>query len=114
MSYGERTATITVSGPGVATQVIAVTQDANPVSVDEATLIQIKVYPNPTEGVLNLKFNGSADVFYRLIDLSGRTILTKRISNENETLDLNTLESGIYILEIHTAGEVMVKKIIKK
>ena len=77
----------------------------------------ITVYPNPTNGNLNLEIQTKADqtVAYELIDLVGRAIRTNQtISNGNysTTLDLSDLESGVYLLKVNINGESTIRKIV--
>jgi hypothetical protein len=50
----ERTATITVSGSGVESKTIAVTQNAA-VGIGDNTLTAIELYPNPATEIINIK-----------------------------------------------------------
>ncbi len=63
----------------------------------------VSLYPNPTEGMLNLKTN-EASWTYSVYDVSGR-ILMQQIVNRNETnLDVSGLSSGIYKIVISSNG----------
>lgn len=77
----------------------------------------ITVYPNPTKGFLNLEIQTKEGQIaaYNLIDLVGRTIISNQtISNGNysTTLDLSSLESGIYLLRVNINGESTIRKIV--
>jgi hypothetical protein len=79
--------------------------------------LEVRIYPNPTDGllkveVLNMKENQSAAI--SLYDLSGKLILSRdKISNSTE-LDISNNNPGTYILRIF-AGESRTEwKIIKK
>lgn len=60
-----------------------------------------QVYPNPTSTILNIKATGTniAGLEYKIIDLGGRT-LSKGELNEIGTIDVDRLDSGIYILNV--------------
>jgi hypothetical protein len=66
----------------------------------------ITLYPNPTEGVTRLQFNGveSAIGSVCVLDLTGRTVLTQvlNVVPGVNTVELNTtgLRSGIYAVQI--------------
>lgn len=75
----------------------------------------IEVYPNPVSSKLMLSYPASADrrISLRLVDLSGRVILSQTQSlsagQQQFTMDLSTVKSGVYIIEINQYR----KKIIK-
>ena len=68
----------------------------------------IMVYPNPTEGVINIS-SGGLDIKYTVYDMTGRTI----VKDSNKTqLDLSNAEAGVYFLQIVHEGQVYNKRII--
>ena len=73
-------------------------------------LSDIKVYPNPTKDVLRIEGLKSQSNI-RLIDLSGKTVLTNVVSN-NDQIDLSEVNSGVYYIEIENNSSRIVKKII--
>jgi|GEM_PF-6000119 len=85
-----------------------VDEDFNVISVNE---FEIKLYPNPTDGMLYLLTEDipeSIEVF----SISGQRIL--KVNNVNQ-IDLSKLSSGIYFLKvIDHQGKRSTKKIIKK
>ena len=65
------------------------------------------VYPNPTNGLLNIQFSeNEQDVLLEIIDVSGRVHIQKRVitisQNNVETLNLDNLTTGVYSLRILT------------
>lgn len=69
----------------------------------------ISVYPNPTSGVINFKyeFNKPTTATARISDITGRTILVKDFGknsagNKNFSLDVSGLHAGTYFLEFVT------------
>ena len=75
----------------------------------------VKVYPNPTDGELNLSlgkvYENSLSI--DVIDLSGKVILqTKEVTDEagNIALNLNNLSKGLYFLRVAIEDEVVVKQ----
>lgn len=80
---------------------------------DELSNIQIEIYPNPSSSFISIA--GIQDEFkLSLFDLNGYSILEKNISSD-EMLDLNTLQSGIYILSFsNKKGKIILKKLITK
>lgn len=71
--------------------------------------IDLKVYPNPTSGLVNLE--GDRIVSVAVIDMVGRTVAT---FNDQSQLDLRDLPSGYYTLKIETANGFTTRRIIKR
>jgi extracellular elastinolytic metalloproteinase len=71
-------------------------------STDDITSNLVQVYPNPSNGVLNISVAKSfGEVNMTLVDLNGRIVLqiSKELNSEVK-LNLNQLQSGLYILNI--------------
>lgn len=68
---------------------------------------QIIVYPNPTNGVLNIEMERrSRDIQLSIYDLRGQLVHMQKLSSINKlliTVDLNKLEAGLYYLNISNA-----------
>jgi len=74
------------------------------------------VYPNPSNGLVNIKLEKGnytkADI--RLLDLSGRLVYIETKVNltlANHTLNLNELNSGAYVLELSSNNERVTRRI---
>lgn len=99
------------------------TQDFTVAGVVSAETIDAKVemdvYPNPSNGVFNLKFNnikaGSYNVEVR--NMMGQVVYNNSINlnaNGNNLLDLSTLDKGAYILNISGASVELNENVIIK
>jgi hypothetical protein len=80
---------------------------------------QLSVYPNPTSGVVNIAFDltESAPVRLQVFDLLGRlqtedTMKQVNIGLNQQTVDVSTLSTGIYLLDIQSNGRRMTRKLI--
>lgn len=73
------------------------------------------LYPNPTSGNLNFKFNKTyKDLVIILLDFSGKTVLKTSANNLNElTLNISTLSEGVYILNIVAEDRIYIEKVVK-
>lgn len=81
---------------------------------DESTkfsVSQIELYPNPTTAVLNIT-SVSEKATYNVYSLVGQTVLKGRISNN--PIDVSTLPSGNYMIEISDEENVTRKQFIKQ
>lgn len=75
---------------------------------DHSSLNTVTIYPNPTNGLINLDITGGTNFIVSLFDQTGKLILT---SVNEKSLDLSAFNSGLYILNIKTEGAVINKKI---
>jgi len=87
----------------------------NPAAVDELNSNTLMVYPNPSNGIVNVRNNGNLKTI-QLVNSLGQTINTvANITNKQLiTLDLNDLR-GVYFLKItNQNGEQQLRKVILK
>jgi transforming growth factor-beta-induced protein len=81
------------------------------VGVNENQENKISVFPNPTENFITLEVKNSTN--YSLVDLNGRT-LQNGVINNNDSIDLSSLNSGSYILRLSNENGSQNLPIIKK
>jgi len=76
----------------------------------------IKIYPNPSEGNFNVELPvsySSSQSQYKLIDITGKTILSGSISKANSKINSNTLNKGVYFLQLFfNNGDTTIEKVI--
>ncbi|MGS0748989.1 T9SS type A sorting domain-containing protein [Halpernia sp. GG3] len=70
-----------------------------------------KIYPNPVKDILNIELQQAQNTL-KLIDESGKTILTKNCG-KSTTLDLSKNPPGVYYLEIKNSAKSQTLKILK-
>jgi hypothetical protein len=83
------------------------------VNINENRLSKIDIFPNPSTGLFTINSENSIDKIV-ISDLSGKTLFDEKINSKTHQIDLNNYNSGIYLIEIHSAGEIEHDKIIKK
>lgn len=75
------------------------------------------VYPNPTNGTLNLDFNYNVMGMFtvKVFSSVGEEVYRQDFVSaaENEQIDLNNLPNGMYLLQVITGNGTSVKRIIK-
>lgn len=75
-----------------------------PVTTPSQNKEQITIYPNPATNTITIKAPGLPAISnYKITDLSGRIVLTGKLTGINEMININNLAPGIYVLE--TTGE---------
>lgn len=79
---------------------------ASPLSMEEATAADLKLFPNPAKDIAQVEFNASndGDVELNIIDLNGRTVSTVNTTvtagAQNISLDVSDLPSGVYMVQV--------------
>jgi len=76
----------------------------------------VKIYPNPTKGLLRIDIQNDSEIsgFIEIINNVGKTISkTSEISLENQ-LDLSNQPNGVYVMRIIINGQTSTWKIIKE
>jgi len=78
---------------------------------DSRNNAKISVFPNPSNGLIELQGNLSQFHTIQVIDIAGKLILESKVQSK---LDITALENGIYFLELIGGVEVFKTKIIKE
>jgi subtilisin-like proprotein convertase family protein len=81
--------------------------------------LEFSVYPNPSNGLFTVaagsnNVNTGNAVIY-LLDLNGRILFTKEVqdaSRLNETIDVQNLTNGLYLLQVQQGSSRTVKKVL--
>lgn len=83
--------------------------------VTNHTGVDVSVYPNPSDGQLNIALNGNQHInFIELIDGAGKAVYTETVNAVAyaKTLSTTALDAGVYVLKVQTAHGVINKKVI--
>ncbi|MDR3326742.1 MAG: T9SS type A sorting domain-containing protein [Prevotellaceae bacterium] len=78
--------------------------------------LKVTVYPNPTDGLLQVVIDGTSEQDFRftLLDMSG-TVLQNFISHSlTNEIDMSTCIAGVYVLRLQIKEKLSVFRIIKK
>lgn len=74
----------------------------------------LEVYPNPTNGDLNLRFKGKgqADAIVRLVDIMGKTVHTENMSLfsdgiQKHKLNVKALPQGTYLVRVELGNQML-------
>jgi hypothetical protein len=73
--------------------------------------VVLNVFPNPAKDRLNVQANQVID-FVRLTNQLGQVVEETILQVESAVINTSHLRKGIYILEVHTAGDVSIQKIV--
>jgi hypothetical protein len=82
------------------------------IGIKENQLDSIKIYPNPTKGLVFINPRTETIVSATIFDVLGKKVLQQ---NRNiQELNISSLQSGMYFLRVTTDSGELVKKIIKE
>lgn len=82
---------------------------------DFEEMVSLSFYPNPTEGILNLKINKTniKNIHFMIMDNNGR-IIKEDYLGESRIIDISELPASVYFIKTVIDGEEFLKQIIKK
>lgn len=86
-----------------------------PLSVADASEAWLRVYPNPTQDVLNLQMQSGFSInAIRLLDVNGRVVLAKTTEATTMELSIGHLTAGVYLLEAESDKGRQYFRVVKK
>ncbi len=80
--------------------------------IEENDKITFNIFPNPAKDVVSLSFKNSNSRRIKIISVIGETVLDKETSKKKEILNVSSLKSGVYFIEINEGDQKQIKKII--
>ena len=85
-------------------------------SVEETNMAKTDIYPNPTNGIVNLRFEETPQIGnVSVVDMLGRTVYKEELkSSLNHKIDISTQDSGVYFLFVNINHKRTAYKIIKE
>lgn len=84
------------------------------VSVDELSLAEgdVNVYPNPTNGVIEIKVTDASKFNYTIVDVVGNVVSNNNVNSNKTTIDLTNNALGVYFVTISTENGSITKKVM--
>ena len=75
----------------------------------------ISVYPNPASSFVNIELGESRNRFsYKLFDVNGKLVNSNTAEGSRTTVELGSLNSGVYFIQILSGDVKTTKKLIKQ
>jgi len=71
----------------------------------------IIVYPNPTNGLLNIATSRVQNILITMFNISGQLVINE---TNKKVIDINHLESGVYFMNIKVDNITYIRKVIKQ
>lgn len=75
----------------------------------------LKVYPNPVTNTLNLSVLGEPrNSVLNISDATGKVVLTQKIMNNPQSVDVSKLAKGVYQLKVTSGSSTITSKFVKQ
>ena len=74
---------------------------------------QVKLYPNPANDFITLE-NDTTIESIAMYNILGQEVLSKSANSNVVTLDINTLDAGMYVIKTISEGKTSTSKFVKK
>jgi len=81
------------------------------VSVGENPLSDVKLYPNPTSGLLSVEAEGMTMV--SVYDLVGQCVMQMTANDGRASLDMSQMPNGVYFVKVKAAQGVAIQRVVK-
>lgn len=81
-------------------------------SIEESTAVYFQVYPNPSNGTIQISLPSNASAEIVLSDMNGKVIYTKILLDGMNTITVPNIEKGTYMMVLKTNDTVQQQKII--
>ena len=87
------------------------------VGVDELAATQVSVFPNPSNGVINVELNANASATVTVVDVLGQIVYRSNenfVAGERKMINLSDRAKGMYILtvegeDVNTVERISIK-----
>ncbi|MCG8582371.1 MAG: S8 family serine peptidase [Bacteroidales bacterium] len=113
------TSTVTVEATDIEGASVTHTFDLTVIhrtGLDELEGVHVATYPNPVVDLLTIEWDGAkhGNVTFRLINIAGDIVRTEDVDNSigKHQILVDDLANGVYLLEMQSDDETMVKKIV--
>ncbi len=99
--------------PDIIDAIIDTSNVKSPVNINTTNAGILKIYPNPTNGIINIEVKGQHINYTQLYDSVGNIIQNLNLKNGANSFNIDYLKPGVYLVYISTSEGYMVHKIIK-
>ena len=82
-------------------------------NIESFNKVDFRVYPNPTESLINIEFESFEERQIQLFDVQGKIIFEQKTNNQNISFDISSVEKGSYIVKIIQENRTGHARIIK-
>ena len=82
-----------------------------PVNVEENNANNMSIYPNPTDGILNIEVESMTRI--TIFNTMGQVVYDNEVVSDKETIDMTQYNEGMYLLRITTENGMMTEKVVR-
>jgi hypothetical protein len=75
---------------------------------------KVAVFPNPTNGNLNVMLNDIGQVDITVTDVTGRVVSASRTNQLQHTIDLTSQPTGVYMITVRTENGQTSRRVVKQ
>lgn len=96
------------------TNVVSSVAPAYNLGINTVNEAQFSVFPNPSEGLVTFKGDFAADASATIFDQTGRAVYTVASLSNGTTIDLSSLNKGIYLVGLTNNGVESTQTVVIK
>jgi hypothetical protein len=86
----------------------------NTMSAEELKSNNVKIYPNPTNGIVMISLQEVKPTTIRITDVTGKLIFENTITEQQTKVNLSNYNSGIYFIQLTDDQDSKVVKLVKE
>ena len=79
--------------------------------IPDISELSFEFYPNPASNYITVTMKSEESIL-RIIDLSGRTLLTRKIVQPVQRIDLNEMRSGVYLISMESKNSIVTQRLL--
>ena len=83
-----------------------------PSAIHENEAATFTVYPNPTQGMVNINFSHTGEKRIEIYNALGELIIQTQTTGDKHLLNLGSYTQGVYLMKVYQANKVAVKRIV--
>jgi len=92
----------------------AIRMNMGVLGLDEEAKVEISVFPNPANEVINISLNKEVSATLTLLDVSGKVVKTQALNGISTSINTASLNSGVYFVTINDGTSVSTQKVVIK
>ncbi|GGG23961.1 hypothetical protein GCM10011344_25890 [Dokdonia pacifica] len=96
-------------------QTIHIVEGSNPLRIDEFTVNDITLYPNPAKNNIHFTYpENQQEITISIIDMQGKVVKTQRFDSpsRDHTIDISNMAGGVYFISINNNTTTFIKKMV--
>ena len=84
-----------------------------PMSVSTFNTPKVRIYPNPTSGIVTIEANSVIESI-TVYNVLGQEMLSQKGNSASETLNISNFKSGVYLVKTTSNGKTATSRIVKE